>query len=277
MSFDAIQPCLRKLLSGPFPFRLLLGAAPDAEVVLSDGVETLYNEHDLGAVAWVARGPWRPPSLAERAALLAEASPRWADHLVLVPLPPELLTFAHRALVEPLAATSGARNDALARAIRDFRTSFRKALHAAGYALDDAGPADVVVNRPNLRSTAYDYARDRMVGLHIDNHQALPLEERARSFILSNINIGWNPRYVDVIPASVATLLAASGLGPSCDLAPREIKDAYLRASPETPVVRVTVPPGTAYLLNTQNCIHDGATPPGDAPDVAFLAMGNSA
>lgn len=277
MLFDEIPLGLRQLLSNPSPLQLVLEVASNTDVMLSSGVEMLYDEEGREATAWVARGPWRSPVITEWAALLAEAPPRWADHFVLVELPPELLDFAHRAVIEPLAATSGARNDALAHAIGDFRTAFRKALHDAGYVLDDAGPADVVVNRPGMRSTAYDYTRDRLIGLHIDNHQAFPLGERARSFTLANINIGWKPRYVDIVPASVQTLLTSCGLDISCGLTPREVKDIYLRAAQDSPVVRVTVPPGTAYLLNTQNCIHDGASPPGDVPDVAFLAMGNTA
>ena len=264
------------LLSGLDPVRILLMDGVGVEFFVSDGVEALWDDGTEGA-AWVAQQPWRHLSADERAALVTGIKGRLSDQLVVVAVQPALLKEAHQALLAPLASSNGQGNAGLSAAIQAFRAGFRSSLAARGLQLDEAGPADLIINRPGVPSTAYDYTRNRFMGLHVDNHQDLPLDQRAQAFVLANLNIGWGPRYIDFVPASVAALLTATRL----DIGgytphPREIKDAYLRAEFRTPVVRVALPPGTAYLLNTQNCIHDGATPPGEAPDAAFLMMGNA-
>lgn len=254
---------------------LLSPNVTSVEVKVSNGVEVL-NESDKEDVGWVARGPWRDLLAIEKSSLFIKSSTRWSNHLILVDLSSDLLKFAQHTLIEPLAATSGAHNDSLVKAIHHFRQYFCDALSAAGFKLDSAGPADLIVNPPGARSTAYDYGQDRPKGLHIDNHQAFPLESRESSFVLASINIGWQPRYLHFLPASVLTLLNRLNLPISCGLLPRELKNTYLRTYSNDPILRVTVPPGTAYLLRTQNCIHDGATLSGEIPDVVFLMMGNA-
>jgi hypothetical protein len=245
------------------------------KISVSDGVDMLWDDGAEGA-AWAARNSWRLPTEPERAVLIAGTAARPENSLIVVSLPSQLLQQAQRTLLGGLSRSNGYVNLALAAAVQDFRISFREALAEHGIHIDDAGPTDLIVNRPGQRSTAYDYARHRLVGLHIDNHQSLPLDQRGRAFVLANINVGWQSRYLDFIPASVAALQAAlPDVDANSAWLPRDIKDAYLRARPESQVVRVTLPPGTAYLLNTQNCIHDGATAPGEVPDAAFLMMGN--
>lgn len=244
------------------------------DISASDGVEQFYTD-SAEDTPWVPRPPWRMLSAGERAALVVDKVDRWADHLVLIELPVGLLQLAQTSLVERLAGTDGGRNDDLIDAIQVFRVHFVQALAEGGLLLDEVGPADLIVNRPGSPSTAYDYQRDRIIGLHIDNHQAMPLDSRSGSYTLANMNIGWRERYLHVVPLSLAGLLKDIGEGVSSQLLPRQIKDAYLGRDPQTAILRITIPPGVAYLLNTQNVIHDGATPSGDVPDVAFLTMGN--
>ena len=74
------------------------------------------------------------------------------------------------------------------KAINGFRQCFRDALKATGFNIDTAGPADLIVNPPGMRTTAYNYEHDRPMGLHIDNHQAFPLNRReTHSFLQVSI------------------------------------------------------------------------------------------
>ncbi|MDR3592452.1 MAG: hypothetical protein P4N41_22570 [Negativicutes bacterium] len=239
-------------------------------IAASSGVERVYAD---GRPAWVARAPWQP-LLASQLSGLEVAVEAWAAHLVIVALPDTLLQRGRNELIEALVQTSGQGDEELAALIGEFRKAFRQALADKGFSLDESGPADLIVNKPGVRSTAYDYDHDRVIGLHIDNHQKMPLNERRRSYTLANLNIGWNDRFLDFIPHSVSSLLSLTGEGSDTAKLPRDIKDAFFTSLVDTPVIRVVIPPGTAYLLNTQNCIHDGATPPGEMPDVAFLMMG---
>lgn len=244
------------------------------DVKASNGVDVLY-EHPQKETAWVGRGPWRDLSVTERNALFAPCLNSWAENLVVIDLSSDLLSLAQKMLLEPFTTTSGAHNDSLVKAIGHFRHSFCDSLKAAGFDLDTAGPADLIVNQPGMQSTAYDYQQDRSRGLHIDNHQSLPLTKRSDAFVLASINIGWQPRYLHVLPAPISTLLHRLDLSESSDLLPRQIKDLYLQRFSDGPLLRVTIPPGTSYLLQTQSYIHDGETLSGSMPDVVFLMMGN--
>lgn len=246
------------------------------EVKASNGVEVLYDNQNE-ELAWVGRGPWRDLVEMEQHALFTSSRDSWADNLVLLDLSTDLLAHAQKVLLEPLTTTSGTQNDSLAKAIGHFRHCFCDSLKMAGFKLDTAGPADLIVNQPGMQSTAYDYEQDRSRGLHIDNHQSLPLTKRGESFVLASINIGWQPRYLHFLPTPISTLLHRLELSAPRGLLPREIKDLYLRQYPNDPIFRVTIPPATSYLLRTQNYIHDGETLSGTMPDVVFLMMGNPA
>jgi hypothetical protein len=250
-----------------------LGEA-SVDVRVSDGVEILHEAPNEES-AWVGRGPWRDLSAMERSTLSAQSLNTWFESLVTLDLSSDLLALAHETLIAPLTATNGARNDSLVKAIAHFRHCLRDALIGAGIKLDTAGPADVIVNPPGMRSTAYDYDEGLPRGLHIDNHQSLPLHKRADSFVLASMNIGWQSRYLHFVPAPMSTLLHKLELPETCGLLPREIKDLYFQRFSRDPIVKVTIPPGTVYLLQTQNYIHDGETAPGTIPDVVFLMMGN--
>lgn len=244
------------------------------EVKASNGVEVLH-ENQNGEPAWVGRGPWRDLAEMEQHALFTSSRNGWADNLVVLDSSADLLAHAKNVLLETLTTTSGTHNDSLAKAIKHFRRCFCESLRLIGFNLDTAGPADLIVNQPGMRSTAYDYEQDRSRGLHIDNHQSFPLTKRAESFVLASINIGWQPRYLHFLPTPISTLLYRLELSASCGLRPCEIKDLYLRQCPNDPIFRVTIPPGTSYLLRTQNYIHDAETLSGAMPDVVFLMMGN--
>jgi hypothetical protein len=52
-----------------------------------------------------------------------------------------------------------------------------------------------------------------------------------------------------------------------------DLRDAFFAAFPDYPVLRVRLQPGQAYLCNTQNTVHDGATNDEGLPDLSFLTL----
>ncbi|MFD9970798.1 hypothetical protein ACFWYA_22100 [Streptomyces sp. NPDC059011] len=147
-----------------------------------------------------------------------------------------------------------------------------------GIRCHDRGPADCVVHRPGLVSTAFDFDSGHFVGLHIDNHQRLPLGHRDRSHVLFAVNVGLSHRYVVFVPQTVKGLLGRlgklteSGLDETDSVA---LKEEFLVTYADEPVLRIRLEPGDAYLCSPQNLIHDGATNESGSADVAVLMSGD--
>jgi hypothetical protein len=161
------------------------------------------------------------------------------------------------------------------------REAFRRVRQLADAALCEStaltcgqpGPADCIVHRPGLRSTAFDFSSGHFVGLHIDDHQKLPLARRSEADVLFAINIGLSHRYLVFVPLTVAGLLQeVFPLRPTTSV---DLKNAFLEQNPDAPVLRIRLAPGDAYLCGPQNLIHDGATNEGTAADVALLMSGD--
>ncbi|GGV00611.1 hypothetical protein GCM10010182_17380 [Actinomadura cremea] len=196
------------------------------------------------------------------------------------PAPHELLTVfdvgaatlaACREEVLPLLAGDG--RDALAAAVRTARDRVLDALtRRTGFACRRVRTADAVVHAPGRPSTAFNYDEGVYMGLHIDNQQDLPLDERDRSFLLASVNIGFAERYLQFVNLRVTDLMAmVEKSGREVPQTARALKDAFFDAYPDYPVLRVMLRPGQAYLLNTQDVLHDGATNERGMPDVSLL------
>jgi hypothetical protein len=134
------------------------------------------------------------------------------------------------------------------------------------------GPSDCVVNGPSQRSTAFDYAAGEFVGLHIDNHQNYPLDQRGLSDRLCCVNLGRAERYIQFVPVTAGNLMRiVSGTNPAPIQSTVDLKNRYFSLFPRQHVCRIRLLPGQAYLCNAQNLIHDGATNLSGYPDIAFL------
>lgn len=246
------------------PFGIIADPQSPVSVEVSDGVE-------LRNGAWFAKAPWRKADLG---ALQHPTGAPWFCGLVISAVSEATLAFAHEDVLERIARTAGRGDSGLAASINVLRERVLRDLSALGYALSDDGPADVVTNRPGALSTAYDYEQDRLIGLHIDDHEKLSWSQREQSRILACANVGWTERYLYVVPLAASQLLRRLARSPDVAMPARELKDAWFTHFPMTEVLRLTLPPRAAYLLNTQNVIHDGGTPAGSVPDVAFLTLG---
>lgn len=139
--------------------------------------------------------------------------------------------------------------------------------------------SNVAVNKPGTKSTGKDFQTNERVGLHIDNHDRLPLLRRFDAVRLLAINCGSADRflmYVDLPVRELANKLAMQIDDPTEDpkRASDDLKTAFLARFPDYPVNRVRIPPGYAYIATPQDFIHDGAGSNDSAPDIAFLMLG---
>jgi hypothetical protein len=235
-------------------------------VSVTDGVRPLDEE----GTAFVPRGPWRSVDGSDPA-LVSPAPTRPAESVAVLDLGPALLEEGRRVLLPLLGGTTMDGTGAL----RRFQAAVLEALYERhGLTPETVGAADLVAHGPGQDSTAYNEKTGAYMGLHIDSHQRLAFGERHQAMTLCAVNLGQRERYLNLVPRTVAAIvddLADRGVDiPTSALA---LKNAYLHAVPDQIVVRLALPPGSAYLCITQNAIHDGATAPGDQPDVAFLTM----
>ncbi|MBA5862213.1 MAG: hypothetical protein GDA65_05845 [Nitrospira sp. CR1.1] len=135
--------------------------------------------------------------------------------------------------------------------------------------------ADLAFAGPGLNSTAFDHLKGIYKGLHIDDHEKLALTKRREAFILFNINLGDAIRYFQFINhqlSSIVNILQDVYSDEDIGLWPtHKIKDAFFTHHPEYSVTRALLPPGHAYLCQTQNVIHDGATNSEGHADISLL------
>jgi hypothetical protein len=257
MLFEVVA--LRALNSGIDSFEILRGSGVTERTVrLPDGGN---------ATAWYARGPWREWRTA--------AVP--GGEILLASFGAEFVERAHETVIPLLARSGGERGAALTEAMRELRERLHAQLDVLGVRLGTDGPADVIVTPPGAESTSFNYAERRYMGLHIDQHEGLPLARRGQARRLCLVNVGWRHRYLYVYQYRVMDLCRAMGITPGGgDQEPgsREVTARYFAAHRNAGILRIRIEPGSGYLLNAQDLVHDGAAPPGDAPAVAFHSMG---
>jgi hypothetical protein len=164
----------------------------------------------------------------------------------------------------------------LSQAVHGLRERVHRALDQLGVAMMQDGPADVIVTPPSQPSTSFDFARRRYVGLHVDQHDHLPLSRRGEARRLCVTNIGWTDRYLNVYPYRLVDLCKALGVTPgSGEPESHQVTDRFFAAHVDAGVLRVRLAPGQGYAFNTQELPHDGTTPAGRYPGVAFHSMGS--
>ncbi len=102
------------------------------------------------------------------------------------------------------------------------------------------------------------------VGLHIDSWDQLSLGERHQSQNRLCINLGKGERALQFIPIQARQMkhnlsTLSSELGEHLQtITGKDSVLAYLEHFSETPVLRIKLKPGQAYIAPTENIIHDG-------------------
>jgi hypothetical protein len=236
------------------------------EIVQSQGVR-----HEAGA--WYADPPWRPPG----DGLAASGSIPVREELVLLDLGDDLPSRARQRLIPLLARTDGSPSTRLADEVALLRGHLHERLHDLRIPLGDDGPADVIVTPPGHASSSFNFTERRYMGLHVDQHEELPLGGRSRARRLCVLNIGWTHRYLNVHPYRLTDLCRAVGIDPDRDghrFRSREVTELYFAKNPDAHILRIRLAPGQGYVCNAQDVPHDGSTPEGDTPGIAFHSMG---
>lgn len=265
------------MLGTPVPVRVLNPGLEEFEIAESTGVrEEAVQLPEKGGTAssWYATGPWREPAVPATAG--ATRGGTGMDEILLVTFRAELIALAHKEVIPLVARSSGEPSDALGEGLRRLRERLHAELSELGVGLGRAGPTDVIITPAGFPSTSFNYAERRYMGLHVDQHDGLPLSRRRLARRLCVVNIGWCHRYLNVFPYRVTDMCQALDLplGGDSELPSREVTARYFTARPESGVLRIRLAPGQGYVFNTQDLPHDGSTPHGESPGVAFHAMG---
>ena len=248
-------------------------------VAVNSGVRSEHAEPD-DTPRFFARDDWRPADGAEQEQLLANRSVPLPDAVTVLTTDPELRKrfwdeVAPRVCLPDRAAPEERQERlwSFGRLVADSLAT-RSGIRALALR-----SCDVQITPPSRASTSFDYKNSRYVGLHIDNHDRLPLQQRRGAFQLVCVNLGPAERYLQFVNLAVPELIAALEADDATadDRYPtvRHLLAAFFQKYPDYPVVRVTLPPDHAYVAVTQYVIHDGATNTLGQPDVAFLLGGH--
>lgn len=127
--------------------------------------------------------------------------------------------------------------------------------------------------RRSSRSTTFDHELGSFVGLHVDNFERRPIDERHRSFPRMIVNLGHQPRNFVFVNLPLMELLLPAGLAHGAETYRRfswayPLAHAFMAAQPHYPALCLTLQPGEGYSAPTQNLIHDGSTRGTEGTDV---------
>lgn len=128
--------------------------------------------------------------------------------------------------------------------------------------------------------TKDEFGRDgkKLAGLHVDSWDGLPLRHRGWSRNRLCINLGRQPRYSLLINLPLMEMFRSIGLRD-----PEDIYEDYrglfmgqkfMRHWPDYPVMRLRVDPGEAYIVPTDNMVHDASTEGNRYPDITLTYLG---
>jgi hypothetical protein len=259
--------------------RLSCGTCPVAEAA---GQAAPYRDDAI-----VPRGPWRRPSAADLALLrMDEREWRRGADVAIVRVPDDaFLPFAElwdrqdlHGGADPDMMDSLIANDPLwskrYAAIRD---------HLAVFCAEPP-PQHALLRgllrtaEPN-RSTLTTGDDRKLEGLHVDSWDGLPFRHRARSRNRISVNLGREPRYSLFVNLTLMDMFRHLGLRDPediyADFRALSLGSRFLRGCPEYPVVRLRVDPGEAYILPTDNMLHDASTEGTTHPDVTLTYVGH--
>jgi hypothetical protein len=193
------------------------------------------------------------------------------DQVFLLNLPIEIAAFFQE---ECLPRVKTGEAEERSSVLWDFANRALESLRSeAGVVAEEMYTHELMLNPPYLDSTSYDYEHERFIGLHIDTHQ--PLADRRDGFQLCGINVGRAERFFYFIDLGVEELFQKLGIsGKEGEMPIKQLTETFLSRFPDTPVYRITLAPGEAYLAVTQNLIHDGASNQKGEEDASFFLAG---
>jgi predicted Zn-dependent protease with MMP-like domain len=261
-------------------------------VALSAGTQPVAAEvPDLAqqytADAIIPRRPWREASFEELRRLRFDAAAgdawrRGADGAV-VRLP--------QALIAPLTAVLE-REGARATTAVDVRAAIEAdPLWMAGVAALSRyltaryrtrfDHAIFRITAPGLVTLTQGDDRRQRIGLHLDSWDRMPLRHRHRSRNRICINLGREARAVLLINLPLMDLFKQLGLDDPADILADFrgllLGARFMRERPDYPALRLRIDPGEAYVLPTDNLMHDASSEGSACPDITLTFIGRIA
>jgi hypothetical protein len=120
--------------------------------------------------------------------------------------------------------------------------------------------------------------RHRRAGLHVDHWDGLPLRHRHRARNRICINLSREPRYALFFNLPMWDMFKSIGMRDPedvySDFRGFYLGQRFMKAWPDYPVVRMRLDPGEAYILPTDNLIHDASTEGNHCRDITLTYLG---
>jgi hypothetical protein len=296
----------RRMLTEPAPLlqpgaRIALDAHAAIEtrrladcVCLSAGTRQSGADAELAPryaqTAFLPRLPWRPPDAEETACLhfagTADERPwRPGVDAAVIRIPADVLGAfadmleAHGVRESPHAPTKGPIEkhpqwEANLAALNAYLATVTQGeFNQIHYRT--AEPGQLTLTRDSYGLVAH---RQKRVGLHADHWDGLPLRHRHRARNRICLNLGREPRYLLFINLPMMDLFHAAGLRDPediyADFRGLRLGERFSQLRPEYPVIRLRIDPGEAYVLPTDNLIHDGSTEGSRYTDITLTYLG---
>jgi hypothetical protein len=260
-------------------------------VALSAGTQRAAELPDLAqqytADAILPRGPWREASLDELRRLRFEpaAGDAWrrgADGAV-VRLPQALIA-PLTAVLERQGARASTEVDTRAAIAADPLWMAGIAALSRYLAARYRAPFDQGILRitaPGLVTLTQGDDRKQRIGLHLDSWDRMPLRHRHRARNRICINLGRAPRAVLLINLPLMDLFSQLELADPedilADFRGLRLGARFMRAQPDYPALRLRIDPGEAYILPTDNLVHDASSEGNAWPDITLTFIGRIA
>lgn len=119
------------------------------------------------------------------------------------------------------------------------------------------------------RTTTVDQRFGRRNGIHLDNWDRLPIDERKRSRRRLAVNLGPGHRYLVVTMEDICDISARYQI-PSAYPRTEDVRD-FVREGGSLSCVRIRIEPGEGYIAPTELVPHDGSTSGAGLPSrIAF-------
>lgn len=256
------------------------GLAPSRRARLLIGTR-LMQGRDLDGVpqsfcsgAIVPSGPWREPEAAEVEMASSDGAPSdWSTCIAVAAIEPSLLAEFH---ASGIAAATDLEALKEMQGRPQFRLAHEKLLdHIArnfARSLDRLKILGYSTELPDRLSTSFDRARGCYVGMHVDGWDRLRMTERHLARNRIAVNLGLGDRWL--LFAGQSFMRIRDEVDPTISN-PRAVVTSFFSRFPNTPVLRLRVAPGEAYIAPTDNLIHDGMTAGSKHFDVYFTALGD--
>lgn len=263
-----------------------------SRLMLSSGTVPVEETLDLATRyapgAFVPKMPWRDPSCDDLELLTFDpgSGKSWnvANDVAVIRIPKELIS-----PFEAMLENHGVREKCAASEYSSVskHKSWAKTLEGISEYVANISsekPADVIYFRladpGHLTLTKDEFGAEgqRFAGIHIDSWDRLPLRLRHKSRNRLCINLSREARYSLFINLPLMSMFNHLGL-PDPQYFFEDFRGLYLgqrfmRRCPNYPVVRLQIEPGEAYLLPTDNLVHDASTEGNRFADITLTYLG---